>query len=486
MNKQLMKKFRFNNMKHPKIIIRTIIIVFSLLTFTNTKASKKPPKKPNIIIIFTDDQGYSDVSCFGAKNYKTSNIDKLADQGMILTNFYAAAPVCTPSRASLLSGCYAKRIDMEKIIRPSKYPISKQRSTNLRGINPKEELLPELLKENGYKTACVGKWHLGNHKELLPNNHGFDEFFGIPYSNDMIPELFEVYPPLPLMKNNDIIEENPDQRFLTKRLTEYATDFIDRSKNEPFFLYLAHPMPHWPISVSPNFKGKSGEGLYADVMLELDWSVGEITKALKKANIEENTIVIFTSDNGPWLLFGNHAGNAEPLRNGKTSTFEGGQRVPFIIKWPNNVQRKSISNEVVTALDLLPTIMNITNGRLPNEKIDGNDITDLLKGNKKATGHGKPFFFYYEGELQAVRDNDWKLVLPHRSPIILVPGKDGEPGKSNMVNVPLSLYNLKDDVKEFTDLSEKYPEIVLRLKQLCEKFDAKLETEIRPCGMIAN
>lgn len=471
-------------MKKIKILSKVLIAIVLLCNCTQLSAKEQKSTKPNIVIVFTDDQGYGDVGCFGAQGFKTPHIDKLADKGMKLTSFYVAANVCTPSRAALMTGCYPARVDMTTVLHPSNRPIEKQAPMNLKGINPEEELLPELLKREGYATACVGKWHMGHHKPFFPHNNGFDEYYGLPYSNDMIPERIKMYPDMPLMKNDDVVELNPDQHFLTKRYAEYSVDFIKRNKEKPFFLYLAHSMPHIPLYASPKFDGKSKSGIYGDVMEEIDWSVGQVVKALKKAGIYDNTIVMFTSDNGPWLLFGEHGGSAGPLREGKSTTFEGGHRVPFVISWPENIPAGSQNEQMVTSLDILPTVMNIVGGDLPKAKIDGSDVTDLLLGKNNASGHNKPFYYYSGRKLTGVRKGDWKLLLPGRYGIMLEAGIDGKPGKRRMQKLEMSLFNLKDDIGETTNLANKHPEIVEELVSLTEEFKSEIKENKRPCGMI--
>jgi len=287
-------------------------------------------RKPNFVIIFTDDQGYADVGCFGAKGFATPNLDRMAAEGTKFTDFYSAAPVCSPARAALLTGCYPRRVSIPRVLFPR---------DNI-GLNPEEITIAELLKKRGYATACIGKWHLGHLPQFLPTSQGFDYYFGLPYSNDMSP--------LPLIEGNQAIEHDPDQNTLTQRYTEKAVDFITKNKDRPFFLYLPHTMPHVPLGVSENFKGKSARGLYGDVIMEIDWSVGKILQTLKKLNLDEQTLVIFTSDNGPWLSKGKHGGKADPLRDGKFSTYEGGMRMPCIMRWPGKIPPAKVCSEIAT------------------------------------------------------------------------------------------------------------------------------------------
>ncbi|MCG8578586.1 MAG: sulfatase-like hydrolase/transferase, partial [Bacteroidales bacterium] len=294
-----------------KQVLYTILLLFGVLSYSSATSKEK---KTNVVIIYMDDMGYADVSCYGAEKHTTPNIDKLAHEGMKFTNFYAASNICSPSRASLLTGCYSPRAGMPKVLLISKKGLSKEITT-----------MAEMLKEQDYNTALIGKWHLGHHKELLPTNHGFDYFMGTPFSHDL-----KINGKLPFYENETVIENNPDITQLTTRYTEKAKDYIQENKDQPFFLWLCHNMPHTPLAVSDKFKGKSGNGLYSDVMMEIDWSVGEIAKELKKQGLDENTLLIVTSDNGPSLKQGEHAGNAGPFREGKGTTFEGGHRVPGV------------------------------------------------------------------------------------------------------------------------------------------------------------
>ena len=361
------------------------------------KVAEEKKPAPNVVIVFTDDQGYQDLSCFGSPNIYTPHLDQIAADGLRLTNFYAAQAVCSASRAALLSGCYSNRIGIKGAL----FPKSKI------GINPMETTLAEMLQEQGYKTGIFGKWHLGHLPKFLPNNHGFDEFMGIPYSNDMWPVDYEGnqvdknhrkakrYPQLPFFKNFDVVKEIKtleDQAQLTTELTEAAVDFIERNKDNPFFLYVPHPMPHTPIAVSDKFKGKSGQGRYGDVIMEIDWSVGQIMNKLKEHQLDKNTIFIFTSDNGPWLNFGNHAGSASPLREGKGTAWEGGQREPCVVSYPNGIEGGRVIDTPMMTIDLLPTIAEITGAKLPELKIDGKSVWDIWTGKSNKSPHDAFFF----------------------------------------------------------------------------------------------
>ena len=429
---------------------------------------------PNIVIIFTDDQGYADVGCFGAERYETPNLDKMASEGMRFTDFYVAQAVCGASRAALLTGCYPNRISM--LGAPG--PKSKH------GINPDEILIPEMLKNKGYSTGMFGKWHLGHHKKSLPIHHGFDEYYGLPYSNDMWPhhpgvrhlpikERLKKWPHLPLIEGDQIIDDEvtpEEQKSLTTDYTIKAVNFIKKNKDNPFFLYLAHSMPHVPLFVKDNNKGITKKGLYADIMWEIDWSVGEIIKSLKDNGIDENTLVIFTTDNGPWLSYGNHAGSAKPLREGKGTAWEGGVRVPCIMRWPKKIPSEKICSTPAMTIDILPTIAELTGSDLPNHSIDGKSIFPLMKGNPQAKSPHEAYFFYWGANLHAIRKGNWSLHLPHSYRSLKdQPGKDGIPSKYIQKSTGIALFDLKNDIGQKEDLAEIHPNIVKRLKNLGEK-----------------
>lgn len=434
---------------------------------------------PNFIIIFTDDQGYCDAGCYGAKGFETPNLDRMASEGVRFTDFYVSEAVCSASRASLLTGCYAERVGIRGALT----------SWSMVGLNSNEETIAELLKRRGYKTAIFGKWHLGHHKKFLPLQHGFDEYFGLPYSNDMWPVDFDGtplssdnpgsrpwklrYPPLPLIENNEKVGEIrtlEDQAKLTTLYTQKAIDFIEKNKERPFFLYLPHSMPHVPLGVSDRFKGKSRQGLYGDVIMEIDWSVEKILEALRKYGLEKNTLVIFTSDNGPWLNFGNHAGSALPLREGKGTMWEGGARVPCIMWWPSHIRAGSVCRKMAATIDILPTIVELAGAPRPAKKIDGVSIVSLLRGDRNANPR-KYYYYYYGGQLRAVRQGRWKLVFPHkyRSYSGVEPGKNGYPGAYARGECGLELYDLKNDVGERRDVSAEHPDVVERLEKIAER-----------------
>ena len=464
------------------------------------KVAEEKKPAPNVVIVFTDDQGYQDLSCFGSPNIYTPHLDQIAADGLRLTNFYAAQAVCSASRAALLTGCYPNRIGIKGAL----FPQSKI------GINPMETTLAEMLQEQGYKTGIFGKWHLGHLPKFLPNNHGFDEFMGIPYSNDMWPVDYEGnqvdknhpkakrYPQLPFFKNFDIVKEIKtleDQAQLTTELTEAAVDFIERNKDTPFFLYVPHPMPHTPIAVSDKFKGKSGQGRYGDVIMEIDWSVGQIMNKLKEHQLDKNTIFIFTSDNGPWLNFGNHAGSASPLREGKGTAWEGGQREPCVVSYPNGIEGGRVIDTPMMTIDLLPTIAEITGAKLPELKIDGKSVWDIWTGKSNKSPHDAYFFYYKSNELHGVRYNDWKLYFPHtyRSLNGREGGKDGYPVNYDMNKIDeIELYDLNNDISESKNVADQHPKIVLEIKSLADEMRKKLGdkllnikgTENRPAGSV--
>lgn len=425
---------------------------------------------PNIIIIFNDDQGYGDLASYGNTELSTPGTDRMAAEGMQFTDFYVAAGVCTPSRAALLTGSYPKRVGLAHRVL---FPFSDT------GLNPEEITIAEILKTKGYATAIVGKWHLGHHTSFLPTRQGFDYYFGIPYSNDMGHNDYDrlapgfVSGPTPVLRNEKVIETDPDQRNLTRRYTDEAINFITDHKENPFFLYLAHSMPHVPIAASTHFEGTSDYGLYGDVIEEIDWGVGQILDHLEKLQIDDNTIVIFTSDNGAQVWEGDggwvwssendgrstrgeityKSGSTGPLRGSKNSTWEGGMRVPFIIRWPGEIPAGTVSNEVATTMDMLPTIANIVGAGLSDDRIiDGYDIWPILSGDPNAESPYEAFYYYRDDRLQAVRSGKWKLHVY----------------RPNEGKVQL-LYNLEEDIGETTDVSVQNPDVVNRLEELAEK-----------------
>ena len=455
-----------------KIFCKCFILILGVFVFS---CGNKKTAPPNIVLIFTDDQGYADVGVYGAVGFKTPNIDRLAREGIRFTDFQVAQAVCSASRAALLTGCYSERLGV----------LGAYNHTARVGLNPDETTIAEMLKPIGYTTAIFGKWHLGHHKKFLPLQQGFDEYFGLPYSNDMWPVDYDgtslaetdhrksFYPQLPLLEGNEKVEEIrtlADQDELTRRYTERAVDFIDRNSGTPFFLYLPHSMPHVPLGVSEKFRGKSEQGVYGDVMMEIDWSVGEILKALERHGIEDNTLVIFTSDNGPWLNYGDHAGSVGSLREGKGTMWEGGSRVPCIMRWPNRIPDGTVSNKLAATIDILPTIASVTGATLPDKTIDGVNLQRILEGDVDFAPR-QSYYYYYSGELIAAREGDMKLVFPHtyRSYENVKPGKDGYPGKYARSMAGLELYDLANDLGERNDIASEFPELVKKLEQLGAK-----------------
>jgi arylsulfatase A len=445
------------------------LAIFLLVLAGPLSAQERPP---NVVIIFADDQGYADVGCFGAEGFETPHLDRLAENGMKFTNFVVAQAVCGASRAALLTGCYPNRIGM----------LGAPSHRSRHGINSREVLLSELVKQKDYATAIVGKWHLGHLRPFLPLQHGFDEYFGLPYSNDMWPhhpERPEGYPSLPLYEGNEIADADvspEDQKQLTTRYTERAVDFINRNHERPFFLYVAHAMPHVPLFVSDRFAGASAQGRYGDVIMEIDWGVGEISKALQEHDLTEQTLVIYTSDNGPWLSYGNHAGSAGPLREGKGTMWEGGVRVPCIMSWPGRIPAGTVCDEFCATIDVFPTVAGLVGADLPAHPIDGSDIWPLLSGEPGAKTPHDAYFYYWGNELHAARSGDWKLHFPHAYRTLgeTPPGRDGTPAKYTQARTGLALYNLQTDVSETRDVKDQHPDIVARLEKLAEQAREEL------------
>ncbi|HVV02151.1 MAG TPA: sulfatase [Verrucomicrobiae bacterium] len=453
----------------------------SKLASAGTAAMKGAHAPPNVIIIFTDDQGYADVGVFGAKGFKTPNLDRLAKQGTVFRNFHVAQPVCSASRCALLTGCYPTRIGIHGALGPH----SKV------GISAGEMTLAQLVKQRGYATAIFGKWHLGDAHKFLPLQHGFDEYFGLPYSNDMwpfhpslaklpidSPKRKQLYPDLPMYDGNKVAipaMTDADQNQMTTWYTEHAVSFIERNRDHPFFLYLAHNMPHVPLHVSDKFRGKTKRGLYGDVIEEIDWSVGQVMDALKRNGLEKNTWVIFASDNGPWLSYGDHAGSAYPLREGKGTNWEGGTREPCIMRWPGHIPAGRDSKQMFMSIDIFPTIAGLIDAKLPEHAIDGLDVWPIISGQRGAKNPHRSYWYYYEnGQLQAVVTGDgrWKLQLPHTYRTL-----GGRPGGTNGMPVPYEhvklvnpeLYDLVKDVSETRDVSQANPDIVQKLEAEAER-----------------
>ena len=455
------------NISKIKFLILSVSFLI-LAVFMVAMAPKPVSKTPNIVLFFIDDMGYGDLSVTGALGYKTPNIDKLAAEGTRFTNFMAAQAVCSASRAALLTGCYPNRVGVAGAFGPNQGL----------GLNPKEETIAELLKANGYTTGIFGKWHLGNDSIFLPSKQGFDEYYGIPYSHDMWPlhpwQKQAQYPPLFWIEGNKQVKEIKDlddASLITGTVTEKAVSFIRQNKKKPFFLYVPEPMPHVPLAASANFKGKSERGIFGDVLTELDWSVGQIMKELKAQGLDDNTVVVFTSDNGPWLNYGDHAGSSGGFREGKGTSFEGGQRVPAIVRWPGVVPAGRVSNKLLANIDILPTLVKLTGSKLPKEKIDGIDFVDLLKGDDTKKPRENFLYYYRQNSLEAVRKENWKLVFAHPGRLYegSLPGKDGQPGPTSENHaIPAALYNLARDPGERYDVYSQNPEMVAELEKIAE------------------
>lgn len=465
------------NNSNPGNNVKRTLTAFLALTCAFALEAANQPSKPNFVIIFTDDQGYGDLSCFGGTHVSTPRIDKMAKEGARLTSFYVAAPVCTPSRAALMTGCYPKRIDMAT---GSNFGVLL--AGDPKGLNPDEITIAEVLKGAGYKTGMFGKWHLGDQPEFLPTQQGFDEYFGIPFSHDIHPfhprqDRFN-FPPLALLDQEKVIEMDPDADYLTKRFTERAVKFIEKNKDEPFFLYLPHPIPHRPLHVSPphmkgvapgikaqlkkedgNIDYKTRDKLFRQAIAEIDWSVGRILDTLKAQGIDENTFVIFTADNGPAI------GKAGPLKGRKGSTFEGGMREATVVRWPGKIPAGEDNHELMTAMDLLPTFAKLAGAKPPSDRvIDGKDIWPVLAGKAK-TPH-EAFFYHRGNELKAVRSGSWKLHT--------------NKGK------PTALFDLENDIGEKKNVLKANPKIVKRLNGYLKGFAKDIAENNRPAAFVKN
>ncbi|MDP6858612.1 MAG: sulfatase [Verrucomicrobiales bacterium] len=434
---------------------------------------------PNFIIIFTDDQGYEDIRCFGSPKIKTPHLDKMATEGRKFTSFYSANSVCSPSRAALMTGSYPTRVSVPGVLFP-RHEI---------GLNPDEVTIAEVLKGKGYATACIGKWHIGHKPKFLPTRQGFDSYFGIPYSNDMTidPEALladninlrngftadrikKEKPKknlVPLMRNEEVIEYPCDQTTLTKRYTEEAVKFISENKDSPFFLYLPHTMPHIPLFASEQFKGKSKRGLYGDTIEEIDWSVGQILKSIKEKGIDQKTLVIYTSDNGPWKLDRGRGGSAYPLRGYKFQTYEGGMRVPCIMRWPGKVPEGTSCDEVAASIDLMPTIAKLAGAKLlKDRKIDGKDIWPLMSGTEGAVSPHDMYYYYKGNRLESARQGKWKIR------------RSGKKSQS------VELYDLDSDISETKNLAKENEALVKDMIKKMNLFDEDLKKSQRPVGKL--
>ena len=455
-----------------------IIRLLALFVLSVVIVSAAPAKRPNIVLIFIDDMGYGDIGPFGSVKNRTPRLDRMAAEGMRFTSFYAA-PVCSVSRAQVLTGCYGQRVSVPGVF----FPAGKN------GLNPEENTVAELMREAGYATACVGKWHLGDQPEFLPTNHGFDYYYGIPYSNDMNRKATDTGKTVcPLLRNDQVIEllEPADQARVTADYTEEAIKFIREHREGPFFVYLPHTAVHVPIWPGKPFAGKSANGRYGDWVEELDWSTGRILDTLRELGIARNTLVIFTSDNGPWLSKGSDGGESGPLRGGKGGTFEGGVREPTIAWWPGTIAAGTQSDIIAGNIDFLPTFVSLAGGELPEDrKIDGRDFSAVMLGEAGAKGHDH--WFYYRGYgLKAVRSGEWKLALGPQSEGMGL--KNGSADASSRVP---RLYHLGKDIGERHDVAGEHPDVVARLTRLAADMVADLGNGkagpgVRPAGYVAN
>ncbi len=445
--------------------------LYCLLPLAMASCQEKKPSHTNFIIINFDDAGNGDFSHKGAVGYKTPNIDSVASKGVMLTNFYTSQPISGASRAGLMTGCYPNRINI---------PYGPGPNSSY-GIHQNEMTIAELLKQKDYATAIFGKWHLGDSEKFLPLQHGFDQYYGLPHSNDMWPHHpTDKYPDLPLIEGNEIIGYNTDQSQLTTEYTNRSVKFIKENQDKPFFLYLAHTMPHVPLAVSDKFKGKSQQGLYGDVMMELDWSVGEIYKALKEAGLDNNTMVIITSDNGPWASYGNHAGSSGGLREAKQTTFNGGVRIPGIVTFGDKIDRGAY-NGLLCNIDIFPTIAQIAGVELPKHTIDGHSFKEQLENINTPSNREALALYFHRNSFEAITDGNYKLVFPHNYVTYEahLPGQDGQPGYLSFRDIDsLELYDLRRDPSERTNVIEHHPEIVEKLSEIADSIRVELGDDL--------
>jgi len=492
-------------MKMLRLPTTTLLCTF-LLTCILGRFSLADDTPPNVVVIFIDDMGYADINPFGASGYQTPNLNRMAAEGCVFTDFVVSSAVCSASRSALMTGCYHTRVGIHGALGPKSDT----------GINADETTLAEICKSKGYATAVFGKWHLGHHPKFLPTAHGFDEYYGLPYSNDMWPlhpaavakrqadPNAEIpWAALPMIRattakgvkivNDDV--QPADQEQMTREFTERAVDFIKSNVDSPFFLYLPHPMVHVPLFASEAFRGKSGQGIFADVVMEVDWSVGEVMRAIEDIGVERNTLVIFTSDNGPWLSYGTHSGKATPLREGKGTMFEGGYREPTIMWWKGKIPAGTQCDQLCSTIDILPTVAHLIGADLPAQKIDGKDIRPLMFGDEGAQSPHDAFYCYYGGgQLQAVRNERFKLVFPHTYRTLKghPGGFGGRPIPYQQAKIGLSLFDLDSDVSETKNVISQYPEAVKELtaaaerarQELGDKLTKRTGNGIRPAGKL--
>jgi arylsulfatase A-like enzyme len=461
-----------------KILVISLTALLGFYPFSTSLAQISDQTKPNVIVIFTDDLGYGDLSSYGHPNIRTPHLDKMASEGQKWTNFYAAASVCTPSRAGLLTGRYPVRSGMASDVHRVLFPDSKG------GLPESEITVAEQMRNVGYKTAMVGKWHLGHQEQYLPTNHGFETYYGIPYSNDMnrsadnpqegnyIDGYFEYadehipieYFNVPLMQNTEIIERPADQNTITRRYTQESISFIEEHSDQPFFLYLAHSLPHIPLFASEEFTGHSDAGLYGDVIEEIDHGVGQIVDKLKELEIEERTLVVFTSDNGPWLVFKTHGGSAGLLRAGKGMTWEGGMRVPAIFWWPGTIQPEIVT-DIGSTMDLFTTVSHLAGVPLPDDRIvDGVNLTPVLLGEGESPR--KEMLFYRGATLYAARKDNFKAHF-------IIEGAYGQFEEKQVLENPL-LFDLSEDPPEKFDVADQHPEVLAEIEEMVERHKQNL------------
>lgn len=459
-------------------LLPLILIAFALLPTAGAEDSK-----PNFVIIFADDQGYGDLGCFGSTKIETPNIDRMAAEGRRFTSFMVASPVCTPSRAALMTGCYPKRVGMHQHVL---FPQS------TKGLNPTEHTIADHLKAQGYATACFGKWHLGHHPESLPRQQGFDAYLGIPYSNDMNHPDNKGKPKVasddlwrdqqscitlwktPLFENETIVELPVDQRTVTRRYTDRAVDFIKEHRDQPFFVYLPHSMPHIPLYVPEDAYDPDPQNAYTCVIEHIDAEVGRVMDTIRELGLSDNTYVIYTSDNGPWLQFKNHGGSAGPLRAGKGTTFEGGQRVPCVIWGPGRVPAGTECGELVGTIDMLPTIAALTSSPLPSDrKIDGMDVSALIHGESADSPRDEFLHYTSQGQLEGIRRGDWKLLVKVQR------RRRNQQAKTPPEPPEILLFNLKSDLGEQNNLADTHSELVEELRARMQELDAEIEKHAR-------
>ncbi len=483
-----------------RVLTTVLILATSPLAIEQGDGAQDMRRLPNLVVIFIDDLGYADIGPFGGQT-PTPSLDRLAKEGMRFTDFHASSAVCSASRAALMTGCYHARVSVHGAFGPDADE----------GLAPSETTLAEICKQKNYATACFGKWHLGHRPEFLPTRQGFDEWFGLPYSNDMWPlhpsyatlppdaqKRKQGYPPLPLYDGEQIVDPEvtgDEQKQLTRRYTDRAVDFIDRNKAKPFFLYVPHTMVHVPLFAAKEFDGKTKLGLYADCVAEIDESVRRILEALDMFGIANDTFVVFTSDNGPWLSYGEHAGSAGPLREGKGTSWEGGHRVPCVMRWPGVIPAGTTCDQLAATFDVLPTFAARIGATLPDHVLDGRDLGALLRGAPDAKSPHEAFYCYYSRQLQAVRDSRWKLVLPHSYQTLggRPGGTAGSPAAYEGRKAPLALYDLQTDLGETTDVAKSHPDVVERLSQWAERaredlgdaIKKRAGSGVRPAGKVA-